>query len=175
MRKKSKDPDLQRVLILRETQRAQMHHQLVSSALFLTEWYWQDDMRYTFQYQDHDYQLLRYRRIRNQLLGSTETGFGLLQQNMNQQMDGIFDRMHLHFPHWDMTKQLLFSYYSAGFTNFLVQHLLDMSTANSASVVKNRMRDEIERLNRDDREEYLTLLPQRSCRLGDELEYYNII
>lgn len=171
MRKKSKDPDLERVLLLRETQRVQMHHQLVNSALYLTEWYWQDDMRFSSQYQDRDYQLLRYRRIRNQLLGSTETGFGLLQQNMNLQMDGIFDRMHLHFPHWDMNKQLLFSYYSAGFTNFLVQHLLDLSTANAASVLKCRMLDEIDRLNRDERDEYLALLPRRSCRIGCELRY----
>lgn len=160
---------------LRETQCVQMHNELACSALLLTEHYWQWDMRNIPYFQDPEYLCLRNRRLRNDLLGSPETGYGLLQVKMNRHMDGVMDRLHYHFPHWEMEKRLLFSYYSAGFTNYLVQHLLGLSTDNSPSVIKSRMRDEIERLNRDDREEYLALLPQRCCRLGEELNYYNIL
>lgn len=148
-----------------------MHRQLVCSSLLMTEWYWQEDMKMNPQFQEPAYRQFRYQRLRNYLLGSPETGYGLLQQNMNSHMDGVLDRLHAHFPHWDIRHQLLFSYYSAGFTNYLVQHLLGLPTDNYASVVKSRMRDEIERLNRHDRDEYLILLPKRSCRFGGEMLY----
>lgn len=142
-----------------------MHHELVSLAVFAQRWFQAEEMLFTDQYRKE-----RCMDVLNQLLGGPNQS-GLLQIKMNREMDGILDRLRAEMPLIRHDEILILSYSACGFTNEMCAHLAGLSCATHASVIRSRLREKIQKLESESSEEYLSLLPRKTCRFGEELQF----
>ena len=150
---------------VRLKQRIRIHHELVTLAVFATEWLLTEELQFTDAYrQEKCLEKLR------ELLGGPD-GPGMLQRKLNREMDDILERLQQDISDIRPVEQLLFSYSAAGFTNALSAHLAGLSSATAASVLKSRLRERILLSESACREEYLALLPKKGCRIGEEMLY----
>lgn len=149
----------------REAQRVFMHHETVCLAVFACRWFQAEEMQYTDQYRQE-----RCMDVLHQLLGGPVQS-GWLQIKMNRQMNGIFERLCADMPLIRHEEILILSYSACGFTNEMSAHLAGLSSANCVSVIRCRLREKIQKLDSAYTEEYLSLLPRRTCRIGEEMLY----
>ena len=148
------------VLCLRQQQCEQLHHQVELLSVILDEVYLEMDLPFTPEYR-HD----RIVRLIVSLLGSPQED-GWLQNWINQEMDNVLDRLQEDLPDLTREERLIFSYSAAGFSNNLSSRLAGLSSDNATSVLRTRLKKEIRRLRSENKEEYLSLLPTKSCRIG---------
>ena len=150
---------------LRRAQRRRMNEETVYLSIFLARWFLMEEMCYT-----DEYRRKKCMETLREMLGGPE-GPGLLQQRINEVMDGILDRLQADFPDLHTVELLVFSYSMAGFTNNLSARLAGLRRDNAVSVIRNRLRSRIRRSGSPYMEEYLTLLPHKGCRFGREMLY----
>ncbi len=142
-----------------------MHHELVSLAVFAARWFQAEEMRYTDLYRQE-----RCMDVLHQLLGGPVQS-GWLQIKMNREMNGILDRLRADLPLIRHDEILILSYSACGFTNEMCAHLAGLSSASQASVVRSRLREKIKKLDSEFTDEYLSLLPRKACRYGEEMQF----
>ena len=150
---------------LRCAQRRRLNEEMVNLSVFLARWFLAEELHYT-----DEYRRARCMETVRQILGGPE-GPGLLQQRINEEMDGILDRLQADFPSLQPEEILVYSYSMAGFTNNLSARLAGLRRDNAVSVIRNRLRTRICRSGSPHMEEYLTLLPHKGCRFGKEMLY----
>lgn len=153
------------VLYLRQQQRIELHHKLEALATVLTEAIFEEEMQFTEEYRRE-----RMKKMIQSLLGSVEED-GWLQEWMNFKMDNILLRLQEEMKGLTAEEKLVYCYSAAGFSNKLSAVLAGLSSDNAASVIKTRLRQDINKLKSDNKEEYLSLLPRKSCRIGEEMLY----
>lgn len=151
----------------RKLQSVFVHHELVCLAVFAREWMVAEEMHYTDEYRQQ-----RCMKVLQRLLGSRK-GPGLLQKKMERQMHGILTRLHTDFPTLQWKSILVFSYSAAGFSNDFTARLAGLGGPEDASRIKTRLRERIEASDSPYKTEYLTLLPRKGCRIGEEMHYHN--
>lgn len=151
----------------RKLQSVFMHHELVNLAVFAHEWILAEEMHFTDAYRRERCMGTLYRILG----GPTEPG--LLQEKMEHHMHGILSRLKSDFPALSWKSIRVFSYSAAGFTNEFTAKLLGLSSAAHASLLKTRLRERIEASDSPYKKEYLTLLPRKACRIGEEMHYHN--
>lgn len=143
-------------------QRAQIEQELACLAPFLSEWFWQnDEMKEAKPYQDREFLRHRWEKGRYRLLGGPEFGYGELQKKMDQEMDGILQRLRADMPYLTDREFYAYTYFVAGFDNALVAHLAGISSAKAASALKSWLKGEFLKLNSPYKFEYLALLPPK--------------
>ena len=150
---------------LRFYQKKRMNQETVTLAIFAARWFQAEDL----QYIDSFRQQKCLEKLR-ELMGGPEKP-GLLQKKMNREMDGILDRLKADFPDLRHQEQLIFTYAAAGLTNDLSARLAGLSCARAVSVLKTRLREKIMLSDSPYIDEYLTLLPPKGCRFGEEMLY----
>lgn len=153
------------ILRTRKLQQVSMHRELVNLAVFLTQYFLIEEMHYTEA--EHERKISQ---LVQQILGGPDS-LGLLQEMQNKKMDRILDRLREDMPDIKHEEVLVFSYALAGFTNTLSYHLAGMSCENAVSTLKGRLRSRIILLRSPHKAEYLALLPERACRIGEERNY----
>ena len=142
-----------------------MNRELVNLTIFAARWFLTEDLQYTDAFRRQKcLEKLR------ELLGGPE-GPGLLQKRMNQEMDGILDRLKDEFPDLRWKELLIFSHSAAGFTNDLSARLAGLRSPVSVSVVRSRLRERIGISGSPNAQTYLALLPRKGCRFGEEMLY----
>ena len=146
-------------------QKKRINSELVCLYVFAADWFFTEDLHYT---DDHrrKYLLRELRKI----LGGPE-GFGILQNKMNEEMDGILDRMQADLEGIHQQDLLVYSHSVAGLTNDLSARVAGLSGATAVSVIRNRLRERIEHSASPFAQEYLALLPKKGCRIGEEMLY----
>ena len=149
----------------RKLQRVALQREMAGLAYFLTELYRIEDMQYMEKERDRKLDSL----IQN-LLGGPD-GLGWLQAVQNKTMDGILDRLRGDMPDIRREELLIFSYSAAGFNNTLSCHLAGLSCENAVSTMRSRLRNRIILLKTPYKAEYLALLPEKGCRIGEEMLY----
>lgn len=162
---KRKKPEKNELIQQRLQQRCQLHDLLVGMAVILTEWFYEEDLQLKAEYREQ-----RFREFIADMLGSREQ-WGALQYTLNHVTDGILDRLEHDFPRFSPEQVLIFSYSAVGFTNELSAKLAGLSCSNYVSVMKSRMRTAIQYSRSPYKEEYLVMLPEKSCRIGEEMLY----
>lgn len=150
---------------LRCAQRRRLNEEMVNLSVFLARWFQAEELHYT-----DEYRRARCMETVRQILGGPD-GPGLLQQRINEEMDGILDRLQADFPKLQTEELLVYSYSMAGFTNNLSARLAGLRRDNAVSVIRNRLRTRIRLSGSPYMEEYLTLLPNKGCRFGEEMLY----
>lgn len=145
--------------------RKALHQKTAYLSLFLTELV------------EHAAPVLEDRRVKaflRELLGGPD-GWGIHQRDFNAQSGGVLSRLKRDLPELSDKQLLLFSYTAAGFNNKLMCALLELSGEGSVSVMHSRLRARILKLDSPFRDEYLTYIPRKTCRIGQELLYlYNL-
>ena len=150
---------------LRFFQKKQINAELVCLAVFAAEWLFTEDLHYTDAYRKEKcMQKLR------EILGGPD-GPGMLQEKMNEEMDGILDRLQTDYPDLKPESILVYSHTVAGLTNDLSARLAGLSSARAVSVIRNRLKERIHGSSSPYVSEYLALLPQKGCRFGEEMLY----
>lgn len=150
---------------IRFAQKKRMNQETVTLAIFAARWFEAEDL----QYMDSFRRQKCLEKLR-ELLGGPEKP-GLLQEKMNQVMDGVLDRLKADFPKLRHQELLIFTYAAAGLTNDLSARLAGLSSARAVSVLKCRLRERIRLSGSPYTEEYLVLLPLKGCRFGEEMLY----
>ncbi len=150
---------------LRFTQKKKLVEETVGLAIFSAEWILAEDLNYTDEYRTQKCM----KKLR-ELLGGPD-GPGLLQKKMNEEMDGIMDRLQADFPKLKQEELLVFSHSVAGLTNDLSARLANLSCSIAVSVIRNRLRGQIRTSSSPNAAEYLALLPDKGCRFGEEMLY----
>ena len=153
------------ILRTRKLQRVALHREMAGLAYFITELYRIEDR----QYKENERNRQLDKLIQN-LLGGPD-GLGWLQAVQNKTMDGILDRLREDMPDIRREELLIFSYSAAGFNNTLSYHLAGLSCENAVSTLRTRLRDRIILLKTPYKAEYLALLPEKGCRIGEEMLY----
>lgn len=144
----------------RREQRVLIREQIFILALFLEEWYWQNqEMRDNEQYKDPEFLMKRWQRMRHQILGGPGYGHGLLQEVINMRMDHLLTRLRQDIPYIPEKDYYAYTYFVAGFDNRAVSHLVGLESERMASAVKSRLKDEFLRLHSSYKFEYLEVLP----------------
>ena len=152
------------LLKLRRKQRILIREQIFMVAVFLEEWYWQNqEMKDNEQYKDPEYLLSRWKRMRYQVLGGPEYGHGLLQEIINMRMNDILTRLREDIPYIPEKDYYAYTYFVAGFNNRTVAHLVGLNSEKTASAIKSRLKDEFLRLHSTYKFEYLEVLPRLSA------------
>ena len=145
--------------------RERINGRIVYLSVFLTELQIQEENRYTDSISSR-----RTKECLHELLGGPEE-WGILQREMDAESGGILTRLKREMPELSAKELLLFSYVHAGFTNKVMCRLLELRDQQAVSLMHCRLRDKIERLETPSRAEYLDFLPQRACRIGQEMLY----
>ena len=149
----------------RHYQKQRINEEVVLLCIFAAEWFLMEEMHFTDEYRREKC----LEKLREILGGPNKRGY--LQERMNQEMDGVLDRLSLDFKNIKPIEVLIFSHGTAGLTNDLSARLAGLSCARAASVIKSRLRERF-LLSRSPRaQEYLALLPQKGCRFGEEMLY----
>lgn len=153
-------------------QRIRINEEFVLTGISISEWYWQNsDMADARTYKDPEYRNQRWLREWRKQVGAPEFGYGVLQKQMNATMDNVLDRFRSDMPLAKEKHVYAFSYFVAGFSPFLVAHLLGLDSSRKASALKNLIKKEILMMHSPHKFEYLALLPDQSCRFGKEMLY----
>lgn len=151
----------------RKLQSVFMHHELVSLAVFATQWLEAEQLHFS-----DDYRRKRCMEVLQKILGGPKAP-GMLQEKMEREMHGILSRLHEDFPTLSRKSILIFSYSAAGFTNQFIALMAGLGGPEDASRIKTRLRKRIEASDSPYKKEYLTLLPRKACRMGEEMHYHN--
>lgn len=149
----------------RKLQQITMHREILNLSFFLSELILIEEMQYT--------ETERKKKL-NQLIQRTlggPDGPGMLQQMQNAKMDRILDRLREDMPDIKREELLVFSYTIAGFNNTLSYHLAGLSCENAVSTMRTRLRSRIILLKTPYKAEYLALLPEKGCRIGEDVLY----
>ena len=150
------------VLKARQEQRTKMQEDLSYLTPFLEEWFWQnEEMKNARPYQNSEFRKQRWKKGRNDLLGSPDSGYGELQKRMDKEMDGILLSLKKDMPSLAERDFFAYTYFAAGFDNTLVAHLVGLSSAQDAAALKNHFKDTFLKMNSERKFEYLELLPYR--------------
>ena len=152
--------DVQPLLLLRDSQRKIIQAELACMAIFITELYYQQDLK-----MGDETRRRRMRELIQKELGGPE-GPGRLQIKMNREMDGILDRFQADFPQLSWQDVLVLSYSAARLSNDLSYHLAGLTCGNNVSSIRSRLRRIISYSHSPYKEEYLSLLPEKGCRIG---------
>lgn len=129
-------------------------------ACFLEEWYWQNkEMKDRKEYQDPEYILKRWGKIRHKILGGPGYGNGYLQEKINMSMENILVRLKKDIPYLPDSDYFAYSYFVAGFDNRMVAYLLGLESEKIASAVKGKLKDEFLIMHSPHKFEYLEVLP----------------
>ena len=148
------------LLKLRRKQRILIREQIFLLANFIEEWYWQNqEMKDNVRYQDPEFLLRRWKKIRLQILGGPGYGHGYLQEIINMRMDDILIRLREDIPYIPDKDYYAYSYFIAGFDNRMVSHLVGLDSDKMASSVKSRLKEEFLLLHSSYKFEYLEVLP----------------
>lgn len=152
--------------------RIRLNEEFVLTGISISEWYWQNkEMADAKLYQDRSYLNQRWEREWRSQVGGPSFGYGALQKQMNATMDNILERLKADMPDISPDEFYAYSYFAAGFSTFLVAHLLGLKSAHDASAMKTRLKNELIILRSPYKHEYLELLPVQSCRFGKEMLY----
>ena len=149
----------------RAAQRRQIHQELACLAVFVSELKYQEETGMGLETRERRSQELLCR-----MLGSME-GPGELQRRLNSSMNNILVRLTEDYPKLSWQEVLVFSYTVAGLPNELIRHMAQLSCNNAVSVMKSRLRSMITYSRSQNKEEYLSLLHTKSCRIGEEMLY----
>ena len=153
------------LLKLRREQRILIREEIFLLACFMEEWYWQNrDMKDNKLYQDPDFLLKRWGKIRHLILGGPGFGDGFLQDVINGRMDNLLIRLKKDIPYIPDKDYFAYSYFLAGFDNRMVAHLVDLKSEAIASTVRSRLKDEFLRMHSEYKFEYLEVLPHLHLR-----------
>ena len=154
---------VQPLLLLRESQKKMMQVEMSCMAQVIKELYYQDDLKMSDETRQR-----RMGELIHKLLGGPD-GPGDLQKKMDRTMDGILQRLQEDFPQLGWQEILMFSYAAAGFSSELSYHLAGLSCSNAASVARSRLKRTIQYSHSPHKQEYLSLLPAKGCRIGEEV------
>ena len=148
------------LLKLRSKQRILIREEIFLLALFMEEWYMQNqEMKDNENYQDPDFILKRWKKIRHQVLGGPGFGNGYLQNTINKRMDKILVRLREDIPDIGDTDYFAYSYFIAGFDNRMVAHLTGLRSHKMAATVRGQLKNRFLMLHSPYKFEYLEVLP----------------
>ena len=149
----------------RHYQKQRINEEVVLLCIFAAEWFLTEELHFTDEYRREKC----LEKLRDILGGADRRGY--LQERMNQEMDGILDRISVDFSNIKPIEVLIFSHGIAGLTNDLSARLAGLSCARAVSVIKSRLRERLLQSRSPRAQEYLALLPQKGCRFGEEMLY----
>jgi hypothetical protein len=148
------------LLRLRREQRILIREEIFLLACFMEEWYWQNrDMKENKLFQNPEYLLQRWEKIRHLILGGPGFGDGFLQNVINGKMDNILVRLKKDIPYIPDEDYFAYSYFLAGFDNRMVAHLIKLDSDKIASNYRSRLKDEFLLMHSSYKFEYLEVLP----------------
>ena len=111
----------------RHYQKQRINEEVVLLCIFAAEWFLMEEMHFTDEYRREKC----LEKLREILGGPNKRGY--LQERMNQEMDGVLDRLSLDFKNIKPIEVLIFSHGTAGLTNDLSARLAGLSCARAAS------------------------------------------
>jgi hypothetical protein len=80
-----------------------------------------------------------------------------LERMLNEDLDGIMDKLHAELPHLKKKDYLLFGFISLGFDATVISHFMD-TTVNTVYIRKSRLKKQIEESSAEHKSQFLELM-----------------
>lgn len=80
-----------------------------------------------------------------------------LERMLNEDLDGIMDKLHAELPRLKKKDYLLFGFISLGFDATVISHFMD-TTVNTVYIRKSRLKKQIEESSAEHKSQFLELM-----------------